>query len=165
MYASKIPTADAGERGHYVGGLDLGSAMFEKGLEYSLDCLEDNYPHSPSFPANKIEKFEQACRPKCRWTSNTTEREPRVHSKPRRQRPRTNSAIFISNSGPGFDSKEFMRRYGSISKLCRKARSVDNISLEEGKHFGLPTLSVSGPSPPADEDGSETESYESDFQN
>lgn len=62
-----------------------------------------------------------------------------------------NSAIFTSYSGPGFDSKEFMRRYGSVSKLCRKAKSVDNISLED-KHFGLPTLSVSGPSPPEDDD-------------
>lgn len=51
-----------------------------------------------------------------------------------------------------------MRRYGSISKLCRKARSVDNISLEE-QHFGLPMLSISGPSPPADEDTSETEKF------
>ncbi|CAG9829030.1 unnamed protein product [Diabrotica balteata] len=70
---------------------------------------------------------------------------------PRKARPRMNSAIFVSNSGPGLDPKEFFRRHGSVSKLCRKARSVDNISLEE-KHFGLPQLSVSGPSPPEDEE-------------
>lgn len=70
---------------------------------------------------------------------------------PRKPRPRMNSAIFVSNSGPGLDPKEFFRRHGSVSKLCRKARSVDNISLEE-KHFGLPQLSISGPSPPEDED-------------
>ncbi|KAJ8920024.1 hypothetical protein NQ315_011674 [Exocentrus adspersus] len=75
-----------------------------------------------------------------------------VHSQPpRKPRPRMNSAIFVSNSGPGLDPKEFFRRHGSVSKLCRKARSVDNISLEE-KHFGLPQLSVSGPSPPEDEE-------------
>ncbi|KAG5869798.1 hypothetical protein JTB14_002845 [Gonioctena quinquepunctata] len=63
-----------------------------------------------------------------------------------------NSAIFVSNSGPGLDPKEFFRRHGSVSRLCRKARSVDNISLEE-KHFGIgvPQFSISGPSPPEDE--------------
>ncbi|CAH1990194.1 unnamed protein product [Acanthoscelides obtectus] len=66
-------------------------------------------------------------------------------------RPRINSAIFVSNSGPGLDTREFFRRHGSVSRLCRKARSVDNISLEE-KHFGLPQLSISGPSPPEDEE-------------
>nr|XP_023011558.1 uncharacterized protein LOC111501873 isoform X1 [Leptinotarsa decemlineata] len=70
---------------------------------------------------------------------------------PRKPRPRMNSAIFVSNSGPGLDPKEFFRRHGSVSRLCRKARSVDNISLEE-KHFGLPQLSISGPSPPEDEE-------------
>ncbi|KAL1497834.1 hypothetical protein ABEB36_008723 [Hypothenemus hampei] len=78
---------------------------------------------------------------------------------PRTPRPRMNSAIFVSNSGPGIDPKEFFRRYGSVSKLCRKARSVDNISLEE-KHFGLPTLSISGPPPPEVEE--ETEISETD---
>lgn len=101
---------------------------------------------------------DHMCSQKCRWSNNVVEKEVKIQS-PRRQRSRTNSAIFISNSGPGFDSKEFMRRYGSISKLCRKARSVDNISLEEECHFGLPTLSVSGPSPPADEEPSETERF------
>ncbi|KAJ3654743.1 hypothetical protein Zmor_013911 [Zophobas morio] len=71
-------------------------------------------------------------------------------------RPRINSAIFVSNSGPGLDPKEFFRRHGSVSRLCRKARSVDNISLEEN-HFGLPTLSVSGPSPPEDEEREEVQ--------
>jgi hypothetical protein len=75
---------------------------------------------------------------------------------PRKHRPRINSAIFVSNSGPGLDPKEFFRRHGSVSRLCRKARSVDNISLEEN-HFGLPTLSVSGPSPPEDEDRDDIE--------
>lgn len=102
---------------------------------------------------------DHMCSQKCRWSTNSTEKDVRIHSTtPYKQRTRTNSAIFISNSGPGFDSKEFMRRYGSISKLCRKARSVDNISLEE-QHFGLPMLSISGPSPPADEDTSETEKF------
>ncbi|XP_060529733.1 fibronectin type III domain-containing protein 4 isoform X2 [Cylas formicarius] len=81
-----------------------------------------------------------------------------IHAQPpRTPRPRMNSAIFVSNSGPGIDPKEFFRRHGSVSKLCRKARSVDNISLED-KHFGLPTLSISGPSPPEDD---ETEIVES----
>lgn len=74
----------------------------------------------------------------------------------RKHRPRINSAIFVSNSGPGLDPKEFFRRHGSVSRLCRKARSVDNISLDEANnHFGLPTLSVSGPSPPDEEDRQE----------
>ncbi|XP_057663967.1 uncharacterized protein LOC130898585 isoform X2 [Diorhabda carinulata] len=75
-----------------------------------------------------------------------------IHAQPpRTARPRMNSAIFVSNSGPGIDPKEFFRLHGSVSRLCRKARSVDNISLEE-KHFGLPQLSISGPSPPEDEE-------------
>lgn len=83
-----------------------------------------------------------------------------VHAQPPRSpRPRMNSAIFVSNSGPGIDPKEFFRRYGSVSKLCRKARSVDNISLEE-KHFGLPTLSISGPSPPENNEEDEEEEIE-----
>ncbi|XP_049823655.1 uncharacterized protein LOC109601405 isoform X2 [Aethina tumida] len=85
----------------------------------------------------------------------------KIHAQPPRSpRPRMNSAIFVSNSGPGFDSKEFFRRHGSVSRLCRKARSVDNISLDE-QHFGLPTLSVSGPSPPEEDerDIEETERF------
>ncbi|XP_045498176.1 uncharacterized protein LOC123696165 isoform X2 [Colias croceus] len=109
-------------------------------------------------------------------------------------RPRVNSAIFFSAEPSGFgafDPGEFLRRHGSQSKLCRKARSADNIPLtsmsdsserlckakapreetisEEGKsddsgsvetvkHFGLPILSVSGPSPP-DEDYDQIDEY------
>ncbi|KAK9687252.1 hypothetical protein QE152_g36565 [Popillia japonica] len=69
----------------------------------------------------------------------------------------------MSNSGPGFDSKEFFRRHGSISKLCRKARSVDNLSMndadDDDQHFGLPMLAVSGPSPPEDEDETEMDKF------
>ncbi|XP_066253271.1 uncharacterized protein [Euwallacea similis] len=96
-------------------------------------------------------------------TSNICQQESpmfQVHAQPpRTPRPRMNSAIFVSNSGPGIDPKEFFRRYGSVSRLCRKARSVDNISLEE-QHFGLPTLSISGPSPSENEE--ETEIRETD---
>ncbi|CAB3236711.1 unnamed protein product [Arctia plantaginis] len=110
-------------------------------------------------------------------------------------RPRVNSAIFVSAEPagfPGFDAGEFLRRHGSQSKLCRKARSADNIplttmsdsserlckvkhpiedtineeasksddssSVETVKHFGLPILSVSGPSPP-DEDYDQIDEY------
>ncbi|XP_022838034.1 uncharacterized protein LOC111365072 isoform X3 [Spodoptera litura] len=112
-------------------------------------------------------------------------------------RPRVNSAIFVSaepaGGFPGFDAGEFLRRHGSQSKLCRKARSADNIpltalsdsserlckgkhpredtineeaksddsisgSVETVKHFGLPILSVSGPSPP-DEDYDQIDEY------
>ncbi|XP_045772378.1 fibronectin type III domain-containing protein 5 isoform X1 [Maniola jurtina] len=110
-------------------------------------------------------------------------------------RPRVNSAIFVSaepTGFAGFDPSEFLRRHGSQSQLCRKARSADNIPLttmsdsserlctvkapreetinEEGcksddsgsvetvKHFGLPILSVSGPSPP-DEDYDQIDEY------
>ncbi|XP_061715740.1 fibronectin type III domain-containing protein 5 isoform X1 [Cydia pomonella] len=109
-------------------------------------------------------------------------------------RPRVNSAIFVSAEPAGFagfDASEFLRRHGSQSKLCRKARSADNIpltsmsdsserlckakapreetiseeaksddtgSVETVKHFGLPILSVSGPSPP-DEDYDQIDEY------
>lgn len=43
------------------------------------------------------------------------------------QRSRINSAIFVSSEGRGFDSIEFIRRYGSQSVLCRKAKSAENI--------------------------------------
>ncbi|CAH1156002.1 unnamed protein product [Phaedon cochleariae] len=88
-----------------------------------------------------------------------------IHAQPpRKPRPRMNSAIFVSSAGPGLDPKEFFRRHGSVSRLCRKARSVDNISLEEkfmeGKRFGVPQLSVSGPSPPEDDEREEEEEEE-----
>ncbi|XP_073956135.1 uncharacterized protein [Choristoneura fumiferana] len=109
-------------------------------------------------------------------------------------RPRVNSAIFVSAEPAGFagfDAGEFLRRHGSQSTLCRKARSADNIplttmsdsserlckaktpreetiseeaksddtgSVETVKHFGLPILSVSGPSPP-DEDYDQIDEY------
>jgi Domain of unknown function (DUF4808) len=47
------------------------------------------------------------------------------------QRTRINSAIFVSSEGRGFDSIEFIRRYGSQSVLCRKARSAENITAED----------------------------------
>ncbi|XP_067633286.1 uncharacterized protein [Eurosta solidaginis] len=43
-------------------------------------------------------------------------------------RSRINSAIFVSSEGRGFDSVEFLRRHGSQSVLCRKARSAENIT-------------------------------------
>lgn len=71
----------------------------------------------------------------------------------RRYRPRINSAVFISNSGPGFETGEFLRRHGSSSKLCRKAQSEENIPLTDSlHHFGLPVLSISGPSPPEEDE-------------
>lgn len=48
-------------------------------------------------------------------------------------RSRINSAIFVSSEGRGFDSIEFLRRHGSQSVLCRKARSAENITDEERK--------------------------------
>jgi hypothetical protein len=42
-------------------------------------------------------------------------------------RARINSAIFVSSEGRGFDSIEFIRRYGSQSVLCRKAKSAENL--------------------------------------
>lgn len=68
-----------------------------------------------------------------------------------RPRSRVNSAIFISSEGPGFETIEFMRRHGSQSRLCRKARSADNIQTL------LPTLSISGPSPPEERPSEEKE--------
>ncbi|XP_012544100.1 uncharacterized protein LOC101739066 isoform X2 [Bombyx mori] len=131
-----------------------------------------------------------------RWSHTHTqslECEERLLS--RCNRPRVNSAIFVSaepSGFAGFDPGEFLRRHGSQSKLCRKARSADNIplttmsdsserlctakppreetineeaksddslgSIETVKHFGLPILSVSGPSPP-DEDYDQIDEY------
>ncbi|XP_031618151.1 uncharacterized protein LOC116337609 [Contarinia nasturtii] len=48
-------------------------------------------------------------------------------------RSRINSAIFVSSEGRGFDSIEFLRRHGSQSVLCRKARSAENITDEDRK--------------------------------
>ncbi|XP_055371684.1 uncharacterized protein LOC129605778 isoform X4 [Condylostylus longicornis] len=56
--------------------------------------------------------------------------EPSVTIAERCTRSRINSAIFVSSEGRGFDSIEFLRRYGSQSVLCRKARSAENISNE-----------------------------------
>lgn len=57
---------------------------------------------------------------------STTE-EPSTVISERCQRARINSAIFVSSEGRGFDSIEFIRRYGSQSVLCRKAKSAENI--------------------------------------
>ncbi|KAG7308845.1 hypothetical protein JYU34_006101 [Plutella xylostella] len=132
-----------------------------------------------------------------RWShahTQSLECEERLLS--RCNRPRVNSAIFMSAEPAGFagfDASEFLRRHGSQSKLCRKARSADNIplttlcdsserlctikppreetiseeysksddtssSVETVKHFGLPILSVSGPSPP-EEDYDQIDEY------
>ncbi|XP_060803563.1 uncharacterized protein LOC106129247 isoform X2 [Amyelois transitella] len=130
-----------------------------------------------------------------RWShTHTQSLECEEHLLARCNRPRVNSAIFVSaepTGFAGFDAGEFLRRHGSQSKLCRKARSADNIplttmsdsserlctakppreetineeaksddsgSVETVKHFGLPILSVSGPSPP-DEDYDQIDEY------
>ncbi|EDW08513.2 uncharacterized protein Dmoj_GI19534, isoform G [Drosophila mojavensis] len=51
-------------------------------------------------------------------------------------RSRINSAIFVSSEGRGFDSIEFLRRHGSQSVLCRKAKSAENIT-ENGRRKSL----------------------------
>uniref|UniRef100_A0A1A9X3X1 Fibronectin type III domain-containing protein n=1 Tax=Glossina brevipalpis TaxID=37001 RepID=A0A1A9X3X1_9MUSC len=48
-------------------------------------------------------------------------------------RSRINSAIFVSSEGRGFDSIEFLRRHGSQSVLCRKAKSAENIMENDRK--------------------------------
>lgn len=53
--------------------------------------------------------------------------EPSTVIADRCHRARINSAIFVSSEGRGFDSIEFIRRYGSQSILCRKAKSAENI--------------------------------------
>lgn len=131
-----------------------------------------------------------------RWShAHTQSLECEEHLLARCNRPRVNSAIFMSaepQGFAGFDAGEFLRRHGSQSKLCRKARSADNIplsamsdsserlykapreetineeasksddtnsgSVDTVRHFGLPILSVSGPSPP-DEDYDQIDEY------
>ncbi|XP_017839367.1 uncharacterized protein LOC108597360 isoform X2 [Drosophila busckii] len=51
-------------------------------------------------------------------------------------RSRINSAIFVSSEGRGFDSIEFLRRHGSQSVLCRKAKSAENIT-DNGRRKSL----------------------------
>ncbi|XP_039481750.1 uncharacterized protein LOC120445401 isoform X5 [Drosophila santomea] len=51
-------------------------------------------------------------------------------------RSRINSAIFVSSEGRGFDSIEFLRRHGSQSVLCRKAKSAENIT-DNGRRRSL----------------------------
>ncbi|KAH8401440.1 hypothetical protein KR009_005536 [Drosophila setifemur] len=51
-------------------------------------------------------------------------------------RSRINSAIFVSSEGRGFDSIEFLRRHGSQSVLCRKAKSAENIT-DNGRRMSL----------------------------
>jgi hypothetical protein len=53
--------------------------------------------------------------------------EPSTVISERCHRARINSAIFVSSEGRGFDSIEFIRRYGSQSVLCRKAKSAEHI--------------------------------------
>lgn len=59
--------------------------------------------------------------------------EPSTAIADRCTRSRINSAIFVSSEGRGFDSIEFLRRHGSQSVLCRKARSAENITDEDRK--------------------------------
>jgi hypothetical protein len=56
--------------------------------------------------------------------------EPSTLIAERCHRARINSAIFVSSEGRGFDSIEFIRRYGSQSVLCRKAKSAENIPTQ-----------------------------------
>lgn len=60
-------------------------------------------------------------------TNNNVADEPSTVISERCHRARINSAIFVSSEGRGFDSIEFIRRYGSQSVLCRKAKSAENI--------------------------------------
>lgn len=60
------------------------------------------------------------------------------------QRARINSAIFVSSEGKGFDSIEFIRRYGSQSVLCRKAKSAENITAEERNVSSISSRSIRG---------------------
>lgn len=59
--------------------------------------------------------------------------EPSTAIAERCSRSRINSAIFVSSEGRGFDSIEFLRRHGSQSVLCRKARSAENITEQDRK--------------------------------
>ncbi|KAL5286873.1 hypothetical protein ACFFRR_008085 [Megaselia abdita] len=59
--------------------------------------------------------------------------EPSTAIDQRCTRSRINSAIFVSSEGRGFDSIEFLRRHGSQSVLCRKARSAENITDDDRK--------------------------------
>lgn len=69
-------------------------------------------------------KFLQHIHATPHWTAVE---EPSTVIAERCQRARINSAIFVSSEGRGFDSIEFIRRYGSQSVLCRKAKSAENI--------------------------------------
>lgn len=60
-------------------------------------------------------------------------------------RSRINSAIFVSSEGRGgFDSIEFLRRHGSQSVLCRKAKSAENIMENDRKVSKRTSLQIKG---------------------
>ena len=67
--------------------------------------------------------YMQHVHPHPHWNND----EPSTVIADRCHRARINSAIFVSSEGRGFDSIEFIRRYGSQSVLCRKAKSAENI--------------------------------------
>lgn len=62
------------------------------------------------------------------WQEEPQQQQQSTAISERCTRNRINSAIFVSSEGKGFDSIEFLRRYGSQSVLCRKARSAENIN-------------------------------------
>lgn len=96
--------------------------------------------HTPNTNAPSIYVHFMWC--SCRLSANHHEQhihhgwqsdEPSNVIAERCSRSRINSAIFVSSEGRGFDSIEFLRRHGSQSVLCRKARSAENITDEDRK--------------------------------
>lgn len=96
---------------------------------------KQNQPHTPPHTHTHWHTF---CGPFLRgWAVATRQpyhpwpEEPSSVISERCTRARINSAIFVSSEGKGFDSIEFIRRYGSQSVLCRKAKSAENVSASE----------------------------------
>ncbi|XP_055371682.1 uncharacterized protein LOC129605778 isoform X2 [Condylostylus longicornis] len=95
----------------------------------SIDGNKRNSIYSYSFEGSDTGTIVSPSKPKLSHFHYLQE-EPSVTIAERCTRSRINSAIFVSSEGRGFDSIEFLRRYGSQSVLCRKARSAENISNE-----------------------------------
>ncbi|KAM7345880.1 uncharacterized protein ACRADG_011971 isoform 5-T25 [Cochliomyia hominivorax] len=107
----------------------------ERSRENSHDSRDSSHlPKCHSMGANDTIHTDSSA---LSHTNPTTERHSHFHVfqeehstsiSERITRSRINSAIFVSSEGRGFDSIEFLRRHGSQSVLCRKAKSAENIT-------------------------------------
>nr|XP_029730522.1 uncharacterized protein LOC115267582 isoform X2 [Aedes albopictus] len=116
--------------------------LFSRSRGYKSVCSGSGSQHACAGQSRCSKDHDEdieACRPTKKGYGKYLDKQP-FHPWPeepssviseRCTRARINSAIFVSSEGRGFDSIEFIRRYGSQSVLCRKARSAENVSAAE----------------------------------